>query len=149
MDYLIGIDLGSTNLKAVVYRPDGESAASASAPMELLHPDSAHPDWAVWDPDRIWNSVGHILRDAIAQLDDPSGIKAVAVTGLGMDGVPVAKDGTILYPFISWHCPRTKPQYEAWLEKIGPEKQFSLTGNPIWVFNTVFRLQWMRENEAA
>ncbi len=147
MGYLIGIDLGSTNLKVVIYQPDGTSVASASAPMDLLHPDPDHPDWAVWDPDRIWNHIGRLLQETVATLDDPSAIRAVAVTGLGMDGVPVAKDGTVLYPFISWHCPRTAPQYERWLEQVGADKQFAITGNPVWTFNTVFRLQWMKENE--
>ena len=82
MDYLIGIDLGSTNLKTVVYTPDGACAASASTPMELQHPDPAHPDWATWDPDLIWNGIGRLLKEVVAQLDDPSGIKAVAVTGM-------------------------------------------------------------------
>jgi xylulokinase len=64
-----------------------------------------------------------------------------------MDGVPIAKDGTWLYPFLSWHCPRTEPQYRWWLEHVGVDEQFSLGGNQIWVFNTALRLLWMREHE--
>jgi xylulokinase len=149
MGYLVGIDLGSTNLKAVVYTFDGRAAAAASAPMQLLRPDSAHPDWAIWDPDQIWSTVSQLLQDLVGQIDSAADIKAVAVTGLGMDGVPVAADGTTLYPFISWHCPRTQPQCDAWLEKVGAAKQFSITGNPVWTFNTLFRLQWMAEHEPA
>lgn len=147
MEYLIGIDLGSTNLKAMIYDLRGRCVASASAPSQLLHPDPEHPDWATWDPDYIWTTIGELLKRAIAELDSPDSIRAVAVTGLGMDGVPVAADGSILYPFISWHCPRTVPQYERWLEQVGADRQFALTGNPVWPFNTLFRLQWMMEHE--
>ena len=149
MDYLIGIDLGSTNLKAIVYDPSGNAVARASRPTERFNPYPDHPDWAVWRPEQIWGGVAESLREAIAQLDRPARIQGVAVTGMGMDGVPVAKDGAWLYPFISWHCPRTEPQYRWWLEHVGADKQFGIGGNQIWVFNTALRLLWMRENEPA
>ncbi len=147
MDYLVGIDVGSTNLKAVVYDPEGKAVARGSRPTERFHPYPEHPEWAVWKPEQIWGGVAESLREAISQLDDPAGVKGVAVTGMGMDGVPLAEDGTWLYPFISWHCPRTLPQQRWWLENVGADRQFSLTGTQIWGFNTALRLLWMREHE--
>ena len=44
---------------------------------------------------------------------------------MGMDGVPVDEKGRWLYPFISWHCPRTQPQFDWWVKNIGAEKTFS------------------------
>ena len=149
MDYLVGIDLGSTNLKAVVYDLEGRAVARADRPTERFNPYPDHPDWAVWKPEQIWGGVADALTEALAQLDDPTRVKGVAVTGMGMDGVPIAKDGRWLYPFISWHCPRTEPQHQWWLENVGAEKQFALGGNQIWVFNTALRLRWMREHEPA
>jgi len=149
MDYLVGIDLGSTSLKAVVYDLDGNAAAKASRPTERFNPDPEHPDWVVWKPEQIWGGTCEALNEAIAKLDDPAAIKAVAVTGMGMDGVPMTSDGQWLYPFISWHCPRTQPQHKWWLENIGQEKQFAISGNPVWPINTALRLLWMREHEPA
>jgi xylulokinase len=147
MDYLVGIDLGSTNLKAVIYDTAGNAAAAASRPTEQFHPDAAHPEWTVWRPEQIWGGVADLLREAVARLDDPRAIRGVAVTGMGMDGLPLAADGTWLYPLISWHCPRTEPQYRWWLEHVGPARQFAVGGNQLWVFNTALRLLWMREHE--
>ncbi len=144
---LAGIDLGSTSLKVVIYDLDGHALARASRPTELVHPHPEHPDWAIWRPEQIWGGVCESLREAIAQLPNPGDIKAVAVTGMGMDGVPIGKDGRWLYPFISWHCPRTAPQQQWWLKNVGAAKQFSLGGNPIWSFNTALRILWMREHE--
>ena len=48
MDCLMGIDLGSTSLKAVAYDLDGNMVASGSRPTERCCPDPAHPDWTVW-----------------------------------------------------------------------------------------------------
>lgn len=147
MPYLAGIDLGSTSLKAVIYSLDGRAVSSANRPTELVHPHADHPDWATWRPEQIWGGVCESLREATARLQDPGEIKGVAVTGMGMDGLPIGKDGRWLYPFISWHCPRTVPQQQWWLEHVGAEKQFAIGGNPVWAFNTVLRLLWMREHE--
>jgi xylulokinase len=147
MDCLVGIDLGSTSLKAVVYDLDGNALAQAARPTERFHPDPAHPDWTIWKPEQIWGGTADALREALAALDDPRAVRAVAVTGMGMDGVPMDEQGVCLYPFISWHCPRTRPQQAWWLEHIGAERQFAVTGNPVWPINTALRILWMAEHE--
>jgi len=147
MDYLLGIDLGSTSLKAVIYDTAGNAVASGARPTERFNPDPDHPDWTVWQPEQIWGGTAEALREAVAQIDHPDDIRAVAVTGMGMDGVPIAEDGTWLYPFISWLDPRTQPQLEWWLANIGAEKTFSIGGNPVWAINAALRIRWMAENE--
>lgn len=149
MDYLVGIDLGSTNLKAVVYEPFGLAVAQGTRPTERMNPYPDHPDWAIWQPEQIWRGVCESLREAVAQLDQPGCIRGVAVTGMGMDGVPMTAEGGCLYPFISWHCPRTVPQQQWWLDNIGADRQFAISGTQIWAFNTALRLLWMREHEPA
>ena len=145
MSYLLGVDVGSTNLKAVLYDLNGNEVASASVPTQRVNPD--HPDWVVWQPEQIWDGIAGSIRQVVSQINDPKEIKGVSVTGMGMDGVPVDINGDWLYPFISWHCPRTKPQMERWLETVGAEKQFAISGSPVWPFHTSFRLMWMKENE--
>ena len=147
MNYLLGVDVGSTNLKAVLYDLNGDAVASASEPTQRITPDVEHPDWAIWQPEQIWGGVAGSIRQVVSQIKDPKEVKGVSVTGMGMDGVPLDSKGNWLYPFISWHCPRTKPQQERWLETVGAEKQFSISGSPVWPFHTSFRLIWMKENE--
>jgi xylulokinase len=148
MSYLLGIDIGSTNLKAVLFDTSGKMVAKREVPTECFHPDPAHPDWAVWQPEQIWSGIAQSVR-AVAAAVDGGEILGVAVTGMGMDGVPIDKEGKWLYPFISWHCPRTAPQQAWWLEHIGADKQFAQGGNQVWTFNTALRLLWMREHEPA
>lgn len=145
MTYLLGIDVGSTNLKAVLFTADGRIVAQAETPTECLHPDREHPDWAVWDPAQIWSGIARSVRQVVADLDT-SAVKGVAVTGMGVDGVPLDASGKWLYPFISWHCPRTIPQQQWWIATVGPERQFEIGGDPIWTINTALRLLWMREH---
>ena len=147
MDYLVGIDLGSTTLKAVIYDTHGNVIASGCRPTERFHPDAAHPEWTVWQPEQIWGGSAAALKEAVAAIDDPRKIKAVAVTGMGMDGLPIDERGNWLYSLISWHCPRTQPQFDWWVDNIGAEKTFSIGGNTLWRFSTALRLLWMAEHE--
>lgn len=148
-DYLMGIDLGSTSLKAVVYDLDGNVAARGNRPTEKFHPSAEHPEWTVWEPEQIWQGTAAAIRDAVAGLADPRQIRAVAVTGMGMDGLPVDDRGQWLYPMISWHDPRTGPQFQWWKEHVGVDKVFSIGGNPLWPINSALRILWVAENEPA
>jgi xylulokinase len=147
MEYLAGIDIGSTTLKGVIYDLEGNPVARGSRPTERRHPDPDHPQWTVWDPDQIWEGAAAAMREAMAGVPDPGRIRGVAVSGLGMDGVPVDGEGRWLYPFISWLCPRTEPQLAWWEKNIGAAKTFSIGGNTLWRHSTALRILWMAEHE--
>jgi xylulokinase len=146
-DLLLGIDLGSTSLKAIIYDTQGNVVARAQRATKKCHPEPEHPEWVTWAPEQIWGDSAAACREAIEKLDDPSAIRAVAVTGMGMDGVPMDESGNWLYPFISWHDPRTGPQFEWWQKNITAEKVFSIGGNPLWPINSALRILWIKENE--
>jgi xylulokinase len=145
--YLAGIDLGSTSLKCVIYDLAGNVVANGTRPTEQFHPNSDHPEWTVWQPEQIWGGAAAAMKEAVAQLDDPRDIKGVAVTGMGMDGLPVDEQGNWLYPSISWHDPRTEPQLQWWQNHIGAQVTFGTGGNTLWPFSTALRLLWMAEHE--
>jgi xylulokinase len=147
MDYLAGIDLGSTNLKCVIYDLAGRVVASGTRATERYNPYPDHPSWTVWLPEQIWGDTAAAVKEAVAQLADPRDIKAVAVTGMGMDGVPIDEQGNWLYPLISWHDPRTEDQHRWWADHIGAVETFGIGGNTLWRFNTALRLLWMAEHE--
>jgi len=145
MDYLMAIDLGSTSIKAIVFDLDGNRVASANRPTEKVTPPE-HADWIMWDPGQIWSSVAAACQEAIDTVDNPALIRGVAVTGMGMDGVPVDGQGQALYPFISWHDARTAPQAQWWREHVGAERSFAITGFPSWAIMAAMRILWMKEN---
>lgn len=146
-DCLLAIDLGSTSLKAAVYDLDGRMVSSSSRPTEKFHPSAEHPEWTVWQPEPIWRGVVAAVRDAVLRLAGVRHVRGVAVTGMGMDGLPVDERGCWLYPMISWHDPRTAPQLAWWREHVGVERTFSLGGNPVWPINSALRILWMLEHE--
>ena len=146
MNYLMSIDLGSTSLKASVYDLQGNCIASASRPTEKCT-SPENPDWITWDPDQIWGGSAAAVKEALVRIDDPSLVRAVSVTGMGMDGLPVDAAGNHLYPFISWHDPRTAEQAEWWADNIGAERSFAIAGLPAWAITAAMRILWMKQHK--
>lgn len=146
MAFLMSIDLGSTSIKALIYDYNGKLIASGFMPNQVDYMDKEHPNWAFWDPDRVWKSVLAAIGQAIGKIGDPRKIKGISVTGMGADGLPVDKNGKWLYPFISWHCKRTQPICERWETEVGSEKIFSVTGHQSVAYDSIYRLMWMNEN---
>jgi xylulokinase len=147
MEYLLGIDVGSTSMKAVIYDLDGNVVAQASQPTISLANDPEHPNWQVYLPEDIWNGIASAIKEAVNQIDSAELIRAAAVTGLGADAVPLDEKGEPVYPFINWLCTRTAPQFDWWLETVGLEKTFQVSGWQPFVWSTVLRFKWLKENE--
>jgi xylulokinase len=146
MDYLLGIDVGSTSMKALVYDKQGNVISRGSHPTQSIANDPEHPNWQVYLPEHIWDGISSAIKEAVSQLGPEDCIKAAAVTGLGADAVPLDKTGNPVYPFINWICTRTTPQYEWWLENVGLEKTFHVTGWQPFIWSTVLRFMWIKEN---
>lgn len=147
MELFLGIDIGSTSIKSNIYDLKGKLISGGTRPTVLSHPYKGHPSWLVWEPDIIWKAIKDSIMEALGGIDSKNDVKAVAVTGFGMDGVPVDKNGKWLYPFISWHCPRTEEQCSRWSSQVGPYNIFSTSGNQVMHINTVYRILWIMENQ--
>ncbi len=147
MDCLLGIDVGSTSMKALVYDLDGNVISRGSRPTESIANDPDHPNWQVYQPDHIWDGIASAIHDAVSQIGPQNRIVAAAVTGLGADAVPLDEHGEPVYPFINWICTRTTPQFERWVENVGLERTFQVSGWQPFIWSTVLRFQWLKENE--
>lgn len=145
--HLLGVDLGSSSIRAAIYGLDGVPVAIAARPTEKSVPDPLRPGEIVWPHERIWRNGCEAIQEALSRLPPDGRIEGIAVACLGMDGLPVDAEGNELYPFISWHDARTVPQFETWKETFGEKRQFLATGNQLYTFNTAFRLQWMAEKQ--
>ncbi|MDR1929743.1 MAG: hypothetical protein LBQ44_03845 [Treponema sp.] len=147
MDLLMGIDLGSTSVKAVIYDTSGRPAASASTKLDVSNDDPAHPTWCVWKYEDVWNSVKTVISQSVKDIPAGGKLRAIAVTGFGMDGLPLDKDGKELFPLISWHCQRTLPQFEQTRKIIDEKEMFTETGMRPFVINSIYRIMWMQQNK--
>ena len=147
MGYLIGADIGSQSVKAVLLDPDGRTVASAGQACAMLHPANG---WAEQDP-ADWQTG---LTIAIRQLITRSGVAPSQVTHLGLasqvDGVvPVDDRLRPLRAGLIWLDRRAAAQAAALSRALGPDCIFATTGLNADASHIAPKLMWLREHEPA
>lgn len=138
--HLMGIDVGSTGVKAVVFTPEGEIVGSAYREYAEVYPQ---PGWIELVPGEVWDAVRFVIGAAAQQAG--GGVRALAISALGEAFTPVAEDGSFLYNTIVSPDARATRQAERLGEILGADRIFALTGMPLSPSFTLPKLMWMRE----
>jgi xylulokinase len=141
----IGLDVGTTGCKAVVFEASGEIAAAAAREYAV---DFPQPTWAEQDAELVWRLAQDALKEAIAAAG-PEGIAALGLSVQGEAVMPVDGDGRALRPAILGMDTRTGPQNDWLRERFGAGHLFARTGMPVHTINTLPKLLWLKEHEPA
>jgi xylulokinase len=143
-DYLIGVDLGSSDCKVIITDTHGEIIASSASPYPTHHPRF---DWVEQEPQEWYRVACQTIKTTIqAGQIAPERILALSIDGPAHNVALMAADGEVLCPTIHWSDLRSTPQAER-LEAEYGRRIFELTFsrvNPSW---TLTQLMWLRENE--
>lgn len=141
---LLGLDIGSTNIKAAIYEPNGLAVAIASVPQETQYP---HVSWANYDPRRLWELCCQVIRTAVELVGDRAHIVSVAVTSFGEAGVLLDAEGQPTTDMIAWFDRRSLAQCRQFAAGIEPDRLFSICGTVVQQIMTAPKLMWHREHE--
>ena len=144
MRTVLGIDLGTQSVKAVVYDYDDRSvAAVASAPLELDQDASGkaeqHP--AAWLA---------ALEDALRTVDATlrASIRAIAVSGQQHGLVALDIDGRPIRPAKLWCDTTTEAEADALMDAVGGrERCITISGNAIVTGFTAPKILWLQRHE--
>ncbi len=145
MDYLLGIDLGTSGTKTVLFDTDGKAIASATASYPLIQRQNG---WAEQRPDDWYEAACTTIRSVISQ----SGTKPENIRGVGISGqmhglVMLDKNGNVLRDSIIWCDQRTGEECEILTEKIGAERLIEITANPALTGFTASKILWVERHE--
>ena len=142
--YLVGIDVGTTNTKTVIFDVDtGHIRAVGNIRTITRHPE---PGWSEFDADDVWGTVLQSIQAAVQQCDRPERICAISVASMGESAFPVDADGKVLHAAIAWYDLRTAPEAQWWENTAGRERIFTITGHiprPTYGVNKLF---WLRNH---
>jgi xylulokinase len=135
---LVGLDVGTTGVKAVALSPEGEVLARAELEYPLSTP---RPGWAEQDPEDWWRAA----ERALAAL-------GVEPAGIGLSGqmhglVALDSADRVLRPAILWNDQRTAAECAEIEERVGFERLVALTGNRALTGFTAPKLLWLRRHE--
>jgi xylulokinase len=148
MTYLLGIDVGSSSVKAsLLDAVSGTCAGSAFYPKTEQKIDSPQPGFAEQDPQLWYDCARDAVRDAMREADArPGDVKAIGIAYQMHGLVCVDRKQNVLRPAIIWCDSRAVPYGQAAFEAIGSEKCLSHLMNSPGNF-TAAKLAWVKENE--
>lgn len=142
---LLGIDVGTTNIKAVVYdRAAGRILSTSRRPNTTHHPRT---EWSDFYPDEVWQAVSGAIRDALVGAGEDARVEAVSVASMGEAGVPIGENGEALYPIIAWYDGRADRQADTLAAELGREQVFRITGHHVRNIYSALKILWLRENQ--
>lgn len=144
MSYVLCLDCGATNVRAIIVDDKGNLVAKASQPNST-DTGAENAQYHVWNADRILNQLAECARKILPEVD-ASQVKGITITTFGVDGALVDEQGELLYPVISWKCPRTAEVMKN-IDKYMPQRKLNeLSGVGEFAFNTLYKLIWLKEN---
>lgn len=139
----LGIDIGTSELKALMIDMQGEIVASQHATLTVQRP---HPHWAEQDPERWWQACIEVLAALRRQSPEEwAAIRAIGLSGQMHGAVLLDADGKVLRPCILWNDTRSAPQCER-LKNSHP-RITEISGNMIMPGFTLPKLHWVAEHE--
>ena len=137
---LVGLDVGTTGVKAVAISPDGSVLATAERAYPLSTP---HPGWSEQDPEDWWRAA----ESAIAEIAAGRELAGIGLSGQMHGLVALDADERVVRPAILWNDQRTAAECEEIEDLVGLARLIELTGNRALPGFTAPKLLWLRRHE--
>jgi xylulokinase len=140
----LGLDIGTSSVKALLVDREGRVVASASAPLTLGAP---RPGWAEQDPEAWWAATGPVIRELLRQAPAIT-VAAVGITGQMHSSVFLDHTGTVIRPALLWCDARTDAECQQITQRAGGEDRLrALTANAAFAGFTLPKILWLRNHE--
>ena len=145
MAYLLGIDLGTSGTKTVLFSEDGRPVSAHTVEYPMYQPKNG---WAEQDPEDWWRAAAEGIRKVL----EKGGAAPKDVAGVGLSGqmhglVMLDKNGGVLRSAIIWCDQRTGEQCDEMARRIGVKRVIEITANPPMTGFTAAKIMWVKQNQ--
>jgi xylulokinase len=145
MAYLLGIDVSTTGVKALLVDQDGNVCGSANIEQPMYTPQ---PLWSEQDPADWWNGAVKSVQMVLKE----TGVTGESIQGVGLTGqmhglTLLDEHGSVLRPAILWNDQRTGAQCDEIRALLGKQRLIEITGNDALTGFTAPKVLWVKENE--
>ncbi|WP_342046834.1 xylulokinase [Bacillus sp. OTU530] len=145
MKYLIGIDLGTSSVKAIVMDVEGDVIADAQESYSIQVPEIGYAEQS---PNVWWSATVNVLRTILEKEHvDPALIGGIGLSGQMHGLVLVDHKGEVIRPAIIWSDQRSKTQVEKINQLIQQEQVIDSMMNSVSTGFAISSLLWVKENE--
>jgi len=141
--YLLGVDIGTSGTKTVLFDENGKTIASDLQEYALYQP---HIGWAEQSPEDWWEAVYTSINNVISK-SGITDIKGVGLSGQMHGLVMLDKDDNVLRNSIIWCDQRTQKECNEITDIIGSQRLIEITANPALTGFTASKIRWVQNNE--
>jgi glycerol kinase len=149
-EYLLGIDEGTSAVKAVVYDADLGTVAEARREKQLHHP---RPGWVEQDGEEVLTAVTEAVAEVIGRAREADPAAEVAACGLDHQGESVlawdAESGGALTPIVTWQDKRSQEVLDRLEDEGTADRVRELSGMPLDPYFSAGKLTWLLEHDEA
>lgn len=142
MIHYLGIDIGTSGCKAVVFDENGQQVSMAYHEYNLI---SVHPGWAELDTDEVIKRCFQVIKTSTSQLEAGS-VVGLGISSQGEAFTMIDNEGKSLCNALVSSDIRANDLIEPWTEKFGKEKLYHITGHTPHPMFSLFKLLWIKEN---
>lgn len=143
---IIGVDIGTTGCRAVIYRQDGTTVGSKSVDYPLYTPQAA---WAEQDAEEILKGVLVVLKEVIAEAKlAPPDIAGICFSSVMHSMIPVDVEGHPLDRMQTWADSRAQDYIEKIKTSHDADSIYFKTGCPIHPMYPLFKMIWLKNERA-
>jgi L-xylulokinase len=145
LEYLLGIDNGSTVSKAALFDLRGNEIQTANRMADIDYPK---PGWTERDMETIWSSTVEAIKEVILKARiDPNQIISIGTTGHGNGVYLLDRQGRPLRPGIASLDSRASQIVDQWNRSGLHSQVFPLTLQAFWPAQPNALLAWLKQNE--
>ncbi len=150
MNYLIGIDVGTSATKTVLFDENGGVIAQSSYEYPMYTPNNG---WAEQEPHDwkkgVLTTVAAVVKEGVSagKVSNAADIKGIGISGQMHGLVMLDEKGEVIRPSIIWCDQRTGAEVEDMLHIMPREKWIEITANPPLTGWTAAKILWVRKNE--
>lgn len=144
MNYVLGIDLGTSGMKGTLINQTGTVIATESYNYSMSAPQKGYSEQ---DPNVWIEACQAILKQMYVNVDDfGDKLEGISFSGQMHTLVTLDKENKPLYPAILWNDVRTTKQCQTIHEKLGNDI-YTITKNRALEGFTLPKILWLQENE--
>lgn len=145
MKYLLGIDIGTSGTKTVLFDSCLNAVAEDTYEYPLNQPQNG---WAEQDPVDWYKATITTINNVIKKSNiNPSNIVSIGLSGQMHGLVMLDENNKVIRPSIIWCDQRTGKECEEITKLIGKERLIEITANPALTGFTASKIVWVKNNE--
>lgn len=143
MKYLIGIDVGTSGTKTVLFDINGNVISSKTVQYPMYQPKNG---WAEQNPEDWYNAAAETLRHVVSYTN-PDDIAGIGLSGQMHGLVMLDEYGNVIRPSIIWCDQRTGEECKDLENAVGKDDLINITANPAMTGFTAAKIMWIKKHE--